>query len=77
MSAEDDLDATLRRDTFLGVKDGAKPLTKAALRTVVNTTAKQRFGVPADRLPESLTSGSTGESAAARRLAFVARYAKK
>lgn len=54
-----------------------KPLTKSELRTVVNLTAKQRFGAPAERLPQGLTSGSSGDSAAARRLAFVARYAKK
>lgn len=54
-----------------------QPLSKSAIRTLADEAAMASFGVRADRLAPRLTSGSTGTSAEARRIALVARYAKK
>lgn len=54
-----------------------RPLSKIELRRALNVVARSRFGTPADRIPARITSGSTGESADARRIAAMARYAKK
>lgn len=58
-------------------RNGDRPLSKAEMRAAADRVSKERFGVPASRLSARLTSGSTGESAQARRLAMIARYAKK
>jgi hypothetical protein len=58
-------------------ENGDKPLSKPELRRVLNVVARSRFGTPADKIPARITSGSTGESADARRIAAMARYAKK
>jgi hypothetical protein len=55
----------------------SKPLTKDELRAAVNAASRRKFGVPADRLPASTVAGTSEKSAAARRLAFAAHYAKK
>jgi hypothetical protein len=60
------------------MKDRApKTMTYGALRKVANAASRERFGVSADRLTGKFTSGSTGRSAEARRLAAIARYTKK
>jgi len=54
------------------------PVDKATIRKQADQLARDRFGMSAAALGRSSTvAGTTGESAAAQRIAFMARYASK
>ncbi|HEY8806844.1 MAG TPA: hypothetical protein VIN70_04600 [Candidatus Limnocylindria bacterium] len=56
---------------------GGRPLKKAQLLEIADAAAQKKFGMRASQLRNSpVIEGWSGRSAEARRLAFIAEYAK-